>query len=389
MNGRPIVAALLLALASAAASACVLVTVPDPAAPPPTPTLSEPPAPQATPAAQPAPGATPTPAAGRAPALRGLPDVASVVEAVAPSVVLVRSTVETTDSSGRTSTGFSRGSGVVFDPRGYIITNRHVVEDAVKVDVVFSDGQPVNVVVVGSDAATDMAVLRMDPEFVDDGLVVTPIGDSEAARVGDWVIAIGNPLGFEGSVTVGVISAKDRSLQLNASVRLQDLIQTDAVINPGNSGGPLLNMEGEVVGINTAIIRGALASGQEAEGIGFAVAATTVVPVARRIIEDGRVIWPRVGISIDDVDPILAAERGLSVDRGVLVVSLADGGPAQAGGVEVGDVIVAVDEAPITKFTDLRRLMLNRYRVGDTVTLRVVRAAVTLEFDVTLDELVF
>lgn len=386
MKGRPILGALLVALA-AGASACVLVSAPDPYAPPPTATPTEQPAPQATPAADPAP--TPTPAAGRAPGLHGLPDVASVVEAVAPSVVLVRSTVETTDASGRTSTGISRGSGVIFDARGYILTNHHVIEDAVTVDVVLSDGQPVGVEVVGSDTATDLAVLLMDSAFVNDDLVVTAVGDSDAARVGEWVIAIGNPLGFEGSVTVGVISAKDRSLQISDRVRLQDLIQTDAVINPGNSGGPLLNLDGQVLGINTAIIRGQLASGQEAEGIGFAVAATTVIPVARRIIEDGRVIWPRIGISIEDVDPATAVERGLSVDRGVLVLGLADGGPAQAAGVEEGDVIVAIDDAPIAKFTDLRRLMLNRYRVGDTVTLRVIRAAVTLEFEVTLDELVF
>ncbi|MDE2765704.1 MAG: trypsin-like peptidase domain-containing protein, partial [Chloroflexota bacterium] len=216
--------------------------------------------------------------------------------------VLVRSTLETTDASGRTSTGISRGSGVVFNRRGYIITNHHVIEDAVKVDVVFSDGRPVDVEVVGSDIATDLAVLRLPSEFVDDSLVVTTIGDSDAARVGEWVVAIGNPLGFEGSVTVGVISAKDRSLQISDRVRLHDLIQTDAVINPGNSGGPLLNLDGQVLGINTAIIRGQLASGQEAEGIGFAVAATTVIPVAQRIIEDGRVIWPRIGVSIEDVD---------------------------------------------------------------------------------------
>ncbi len=388
MGGRPILAALLVALA-AAASACVLVNAPDPGAPPPTPTPAEQSAPQATPAADPGAEATPTPAAGRAPGLHGLPDVASVVEAVAPSVVLVRSTLETTDASGRTSTGISRGSGVIFDARGYILTNHHVIEDAVTVDVVLSNGQPVDVEVVGSDTATDLAVLLMDSAFVNDDTVVTTIGDSDAARVGEWVIAIGNPLGFEGSVTVGVISAKDRSLQISDRVRLQDLIQTDAVINPGNSGGPLLNLDGQVLGINTAIIRGQLASGQEAEGIGFAVAATTVIPVARRIIEDGRVIWPRIGVSIDDVDPIVAAERGLSVDRGVLVLGLADGGPAQAAGIEEGDVIVAIDDATIAKFTDLRRLMLNRYRVGDTVRLRVIRAAVTLEFEVTLDELVF
>ena len=319
--------------------------------------------------------------------LTGFPDVATVAERVGPSVVLVRARREETDRSGRTSVSTSRGSGVIFDPAGYILTNNHVVEDATFVDIVLSTGQELDIEIIGTDPNTDLAVLKIDPNEVEN-LVVTPLADSTSARIGDWVIAIGNPLGFEGSVTVGVISAKDRSLPLD-DVRLHDLLQTDAVINPGNSGGPLLNLNGEIIGINTAIIRGRLASGQEAEGIGFAVATTTAIPVVAQIIENGRVIWPRIGVSIDDVTPANAEELGLSVDQGVLVVSLAAGGPAEAAGIEPNDVIVALDGELVTKFTDLRRLMLSSYSVGDTVTVTVVRSAVTLEFDVTLDELVF
>ena len=169
---------------------------------------------------------------------------------------------------------------------------------------------------------------------------------------------------------------------------LHDLLQTDAVINPGNSGGPLLNLEGEVIGINTAIIRGQLASGQEAEGIGFAVATTTAIPVAAQLIQNGRVIWPRIGVSIDDVTPVTAAEEDLSVDKGLLVRGLAPGGPAEMAGIEVGDVIIAIDGHPVEKFSDLRRLMLFHYKVGDSVLITIVRGAVTLDYGLTLDELV-
>ncbi len=321
------------------------------------------------------------------PMLVGFPDVASVVERVAPSVVLVRATTSQTDAFGRSTEGLSRGSGVIFDPEGYILTNNHVVESASSVDIVLSSGQELDVEIVGTDPTTDLAVLKFDPDEVDD-LVVTPLAQSGTARIGDWVIAIGNPLGFEGTVTVGVISAKDRSLAI-ASNRLHDLLQTDAVINPGNSGGPLLNLSGQVIGINTAIIRGTLPSGQEAEGIGFAVATTTAIPITEQIIANGRVIWPRVGVGVDDVTPANASELGLSVDQGVLVVSVAAEGPAARAGIEANDVIVALDGMPVTKFTDLRRLLLNLYAVGDIVSVSVVRSAATLNFDVTLDELVF
>jgi S1-C subfamily serine protease len=319
--------------------------------------------------------------------LAGFPDVASVVDRVAPSVVLVLATTSQTDTFGRRTEGLSRGSGVIFDARGYILTNNHVVEDAPFVDIVLSNGQELGAEIVGTDPNTDLAVLKIDPSKVED-LVVTPLAQSNNARIGDWVIAIGNPLGFEGTVTVGVISAKDRSLAISQN-RLHDLLQTDAVINPGNSGGPLLNLSGQVIGINTAIIRGTLPSGQEAEGIGFAVATTTAIPIAEQLIANGRVAWPRIGVGVDDVTPANASERGLSVDQGVLVESVATDGPAERAGIEVSDVIVALDGLPVTKFTDLRRLMLNLYAVGDTVSISVVRAAATLEIDVTLDELVF
>lgn len=314
----------------------------------------------------------------------GLPDVASVVERVAPAVVSVLVEVEQRDAFGRRTQARSQGSGVIFDAQGHILTNNHVVEGATRVEVALANRQRVPVTIVGTDPSSDLAILRLEPAAVE-RLVSAPLGDSTAMRVGDWVIAIGNPLGFEGSVTVGVISAKDRRLELDQDTVLYDLLQTDAVINPGNSGGPLVNLRGEVIGINTAIIRGRLASGQEAEGIGFSISMSTAVPVAQQLITNGRVTRPRIGVFIEDVTPVVAAERGLSVDAGVLVTGLVAGGPAERAGVRVGDVIVSVDATNVSRTTELQRLFLTRYRPGQTVNLQVVRSAVQLTITVALE----
>jgi S1-C subfamily serine protease len=323
---------------------------------------------------------TPTPFVGAF-----LPDVATVVEQTLPSVVSVLAEVERSSTFGRTRQGTSSGSGVIFDDRGYILTNNHVVEGATEVKVVLADGSEHVVEVVGRDPGTDMAVLRLD---AGEGLqlVASPLGDTDAMRIGDWVIAIGNPLGFAGSVTVGVVSAKGRTLQFSQDTILEDLVQTDAVINPGNSGGPLLNLRGEVVGINTAIIRGALAGGQEAEGLGFAISMNTAIPVAEQLIANGRVIWPWLGVSVVTVNRVIAAEEGLSVDKGVLVVAILSGAPAEGAGIEAGDVIVAVDGKRIDELQDLRQVLRGEYKVGDTVSVEVMRGEWSRLFDVTLGE---
>jgi len=316
----------------------------------------------------------------------GLPDIASVVERVAPAVVQVIATVEQRNVFGQRVEATSQGSGVFFREDGYILTNNHVVEDAVKVEVAHANRERLEAEVVGTDPETDLAVLKVDPNDIE-GLIFAPLGDTDAMRIGDWVIAIGSPLGFEGSVTVGIVSAKGRSLQVDSSLpELYDLLQTDAVINPGNSGGPLLNLQGEVIGINTAIIRGNIGNNQQADGIGFAVSMGTARPVSAQLIENGRVIRPRIGVSILDVTPVLGAERGLSVDQGVLVDGVVAGGPAARAGIRAEDVIVQVDDRPVASTTELVRLFLNEYHVGDVARITVVRSAVTMSFDVTLEE---
>ena len=360
----------------------------------PTPTPTASPTPTAV-AAQPVAGsgdgdgsAPATPAGPPVVLPQGLPDVASVVERVMPAVVQVLVEIERTDRFGRTSRSSAQGSGFFFDDAGYILTNNHVVEDATSVEVALASRERIPAEVVGTDPETDLAVLRVDRDRVADFVVLT-LGDTEATRIGEWVIAIGSPLGFAGSVTVGVVSAKGRSLSLDGDVQLRDLVQTDAVINPGNSGGPLLNLQGEVIGINTAIIRGRLSSGQEAEGIGFAISMRTAAPVSAQLIENGRMIRPRLGVSIADVTPLLAAERDLAVDEGVLVLGLVAGAPAERAGIAVDDVIVAVDGTPVASTAELVSRFLTDYRLGDTVSVTVDRRGERLTFELVLEEVTF
>ncbi|MBM3939876.1 MAG: trypsin-like serine protease [SAR202 cluster bacterium] len=326
------------------------------------------------------------PASNTTGGVAALPDIAGVVERVAPAVVSVITKTQQRDIFGRPFESTGSGSGVIFDARGYVLTNNHVVQGATFIEVSLTNSQRLPVEVVGTDPQSDLAVLKIDPAKVNGGIVVAPLGDSDAMRVGDWIIAIGNPLGFlGGTVTVGIISAKDRQLDVSPTEVLYDMLQTDAVINPGNSGGPLLNLKGEVIGINTAIIRGTLSSGQRADGIGFSISSRAAAPVAQQLIESGRVVRPRLGVYIDDVDPVLASREGLSVEAGVYVSALIPGGPAERVGLRPGDVIVAIDGQSVTKTSELQRLMLTRYKVSDTVRVSVVRSAVQLTFDVTLE----
>ena len=283
----------------------------------------------------------------------------------------------------REAAGTSQGSGVIFTRQGHVLTNNHVVADAIEVEVTLSDRRTVPATIVGTDPDTDLAVIKLDPDAIT-GLAVAQLGNTDAMAIGDWVIAIGSPLGFEGSVTVGVVSAKNRSIDLPGGVRLFDLIQTDAVINPGNSGGPLLNLDGEVIGINTAIIRGSIGNGQEAEGIGFSINMGTAIPVSDQLIENGVVIRPRFGINILDLTPEDVDRLDLSVDEGILVVSVTPGGPAALAGLRASDVIVRLDDSPVTSTTDLVRAVLTDYKVGDTVAVTVARGTTTLVFRVTL-----
>ena len=315
-----------------------------------------------------------------------LPSVADVVAEVEPAVVSILVESTSVDFFGRTRRSSGSGSGVIFREDGYILTNNHVVQDADRITVVFSDGREREGEIVGTDLRTDLAVVRVDER----GLPTAPLADPSKLRVGDWVIAIGNALGLRGSptVTLGIVSALQRSIPSGGgNVTLFDLIQTDAAINPGNSGGPLVNLQGEVVGINTAVLRGTdNTTGTEAQGIGFAVSMETAIPVADELVANGRVVWPWLGVSVADVNPAVASEMGLTARSGVVINSIEAGAPAQQAGLEQDDVIVALGGQPVTNLRDLQRILRIDYEPGDEITATAVRDGREREFQVTLGE---
>ena len=315
-----------------------------------------------------------------------LPTVADVVAEVEPAVVSILVESTAVDFFGRSRRSSGSGSGVIFREDGYILTNNHVVQDADSITVVFSDGREREGEIVGTDLRTDLAVVRVDER----GLPTAPLADPSKLRVGDWVIAIGNALGLRGSptVTLGIVSALQRSIPRGSgNVTLFDLIQTDAAINPGNSGGPLVNLLGEVVGINTAVLRGTdNTTGTEAQGIGFAVSMETAIPVADELVDNGRVVWPWLGVSVADVNPAVASEMGLTSRSGVVINSIEAGAPAQQAGLEPEDVIVALGGQPVTNLRDLQRILRIDYEPGDELTVTAVRDGRERGFQVTLGE---
>jgi serine protease Do len=257
----------------------------------------------------------------------------------------------------------SLGSGFVIDPSGIVITNNHVIADANEVTVIFNDGQKLKAEVLGKDQKVDVAVLKVKPEKP---LKAVKFGDSDKAKVGDWVLAVGNPFGLGGSVTAGIVSARNRNID---SGPYDNYIQTDASINKGNSGGPLFNMDGEVIGINTAI----LSPSGGSVGIGFATPANTVEPVIEQLQAFGETRRGWLGVRIQNIDDAIAETLNLGATRGALVAGVDDKGPSKPAGLKVGDVIVKFDGKPIKESRDLPKLVAAT-PVGKDVELVVVRS---------------
>ena len=287
------------------------------------------------------------------------------------------------------------GSGFVYSDEGYVITNQHVVQDAEKVMITFLDGEAYIGNVVGSDRDLDIAVVKVQP--TNTYLQPIKIGDSSKLKVGEKIAAIGNPFGLSGSMTSGIVSQMGRLLPQESGYSIPDVIQTDAAINPGNSGGPLINMKGEVVGINTAIQS---ATG-EFSGIGFAVPSNTVKKVVPVLIEKGEFSHPWMGISGTDVDPELAEVRDLKSSKGFLVVSVIEGSPAEAAGLlgvtetkEIdgrefaldGDIILSIDGETVRKISDILVHLQREKSVGDEMILTVNRNGEMLELTMVLEE---
>ena len=287
------------------------------------------------------------------------------------------------------------GSGFVYSEEGYIITNQHVVKDAKKVTVTFLDGEAYIGDVIGTDPDLDIAVVKVSPSNT--YLQPITIGDSSKLKVGEKIAAIGNPFGLSGSMTSGIVSQIGRLLPQESGYSIPDVIQTDAAINPGNSGGPLINMKGEVVGINTAIqsITG------EFSGIGFAVPSNTVKKIVPVLIEDGEFKHPWMGISGTDVDPELADFRELKSSKGFLVISVIEGSPAEQAGLigvtetkEIdgrelavdGDIVLSIDGKTVRKISDILIHLQREKSIGDEMILSVNRNGEILELTMVLEE---
>ncbi len=274
----------------------------------------------------------------------------------------------------------SSGSGFVYDTQGHIITNYHVIEDADAIEVTFSDGTIVPAELVGDDPYSDLAVLRVGEPV---GLLhPLPLGKSSELQVGEYVIAIGNPFGLSNSMTLGIVSQVGRELDAPGDFKIVDIVQVDAAINPGNSGGPLMNMRGEVVGVNTAIIA-------DSEGLGFAIPSDTVSREIPQLIESGTYNHPWIGVSAVNLDPDIAEELGLNITKGTIIVTVVAGSPAEDAGLQggtEGDVIVGVDNVTVRKLIDVLVYIERNKSPGDTVTLRIIREGVAREVAVTLEE---
>jgi len=270
----------------------------------------------------------------------------------------------------------SLGSGFVIDSAGIVVTNNHVIADADEITVIFNDGRKLKAELIGKDPKVDLAVLRVKPEKP---LVAVKFGNSDDEKIGDWVMAIGNPFGLGGSVSAGIISARNRDI---SDQSYGQYLQTDAAINKGNSGGPLFNMDGEVIGINTAI----LSPSGGSIGIGFAIPSSLAQPIVDQLISFGETRRGWLGVRIQSVDDTIAESLGLGEARGALVAGVDDKGPSKAAGLEPGDVIITFDGKPIKDSRDLPRIV-GQTAVGKAVDVIVMRKGKEKTIRVTLGRL--
>lgn len=320
-------------------------------------------------------------------------DVTAAVDEAADAVVGVSNLQETSDFwSQPQQQEAGTGSGVIYkseNGRAFVVTNHHVIDGATNIEVTLSDGTKVPAELVGSDIWTDLAVVEMDAASVQD---VAEFGDSDALKRGETVIAIGNPLGldFSGSVTTGVVSGKDRAVPVdldgNGTEDWQaEVLQTDAAINPGNSGGALVNLAGQLIGINSMKI-----ATSNVEGIGFAIPINSAMPVIQSIEENGEMIRPAMGVALLDLAQVPQAQREESlnlpadVKEGVVVNSVVEGSAAEKAGMEQFDVIVEMDGKPIGDIIDLRKHLYNEKKIGDTMAVKAYRNGEPMDFELEL-----
>ena len=286
--------------------------------------------------------------------------VVAVAERVGPAVVGIAAGSR---AQGRPAGAIGAGSGVIFTPDGYIVTNSHVVSAATDLEVTLTDGSTLGATLAGSDPATDLAVIRADGS----GLPTARFGESSSLRVGQLVVAIGNPFGFQSTVSAGVVSAIGRSLRSATGRLIEDIIQSDVALNPGNSGGPLVDTRARVVGINTAIIRAA-------QGISFSIPVDTVQRIVSELLARGRVRRAYLGITgqTRPIDRAAARRHALEAERAVEIVSVEPRGPAAIAGVREGDLVVALNDRAVRTVDDMHRMLVG-WPFGDSIKIGVIR----------------
>ena len=314
--------------------------------------------------------------------------LSQLYQTVSPGVVSINVLVNSAGQNGQSS-----GSGFIFDQEGHIVTNNHVVENANLVVVIFQDGSESKAEVIGTDPYSDLAVVKVD-ELPDSALPL-PLGDSSAVMTGDWAVAIGNPFGFNSSMSIGIISAIGRTIPTGTSFSIPEVIQTDAAINPGNSGGPLLNLQGQVIGVNAQIAsNGVMANA----GVGFSIPANTVRRVVPTLIQAGSFQWSWLGIEGTSVNLFIAQANNITVERGAYIVHVIPGGPAEQAGLQGGanlvnidgldvptggDVIIEADGETINDYAELLA-MIASYEPGTTIQLTILRNGEEQQVNVTL-----
>lgn len=301
--------------------------------------------------------------------------VTKVVKEVSPSVVAITSKTNITDFFGNTQSVEGAGTGFIITADGMIATNKHVVQDGTaRYTVITHEGKQFTAEVLAADPFQDLAIVKIDAK----DLPVVKLGDSDRVQIGEWAVAIGNALGeFQNSVTVGVISGKERSLK--EAPELEGLLQTDAAINPGNSGGPLVNLSGQVIGINTAVVRGG------AEGLGFAIPVNNVKKVIDSVKRTGKIVRPYLGVQYILLDRKTSVLSDLPVEEGAYVAEVVKGGPAEKAGVKKNDIIVEFDGKKVSKDNPLARLIADK-AVGDKVTVKIRRGDKEVSLQVMLEE---
>jgi len=343
-NIKYLLASLILILSLCLGSGCFYIETPSPPPSPPPPEVTAPTSPEWT--LPPADGQNPP-----------LPDFVSVVAKVKPSVVAINTEVITFDIFNRPFTQEGAGSGWIIDKEGHIVTNNHVIRGAKSITVTLADGRALPAGVIGTDAFSDLAVLKVDST----NLPTANIGDSSKLSIGEWVLAIGNALGMGISAKEGIVSRLGVSVPVSAGQTLHDLIETSAPINPGNSGGPLVNMAGEVIGITSAKL-----AAVEVEGLGYAISSNTARPIIEELVQRGYVIRPWLGVVLRTVDPWLVLTESLAVDKGVFVTEVAPDSPADKVGIKPGDVIISLGGTETATAEDLIRA-IHSSQIGQEV----------------------